>query len=458
VTHVVAARDGSAKLRYAHSLPAEQRPHIVHVSWLWHSLAHFQRGDEAKFPLWPENNNGNGPSSSPPAVDGAASADGKTDAQTKPAAEASSSPSEPSPAIDLMNEGSPAPPASSPAAATPTAPVAAAPAAAAAPATGGSGKVAPIRRRIPKKAHPPPSADESAGTANAAAAAPAVPAASSATAAAPDSSPSASLSSSTATAAPVPGTVGLHLVHHVASPPSVESLVERVHALLAREDALRHQHGGQEAEAVREEEVAKAAKLRRSMGSARKGSAVPMDGAGAQQQHERRKSVTFSPALFSGPSNPHYATDVHTAPHWSDDAMPAPSPSAGVKRKAMSSPGASASASAPASFPLDDLERAKQARLEQASSANSGPAGRSAPSSLSLSTASSRRAPAAADDDDDEDFDAMAEHLLDDLWDEQQQGGGDGEGEQDYEHGMDFGDERADGADYGESEHFDDDD
>jgi len=49
VTHLVAARGGSQKVKLARSCPTPI--HIVHPTWLNHAGAHFSRGDEAYFKL-----------------------------------------------------------------------------------------------------------------------------------------------------------------------------------------------------------------------------------------------------------------------------------------------------------------------------------------------------------------------------------------------------------------------
>jgi len=50
ITHIVAARDGSDKIKAGMRL-RDRRPHVVHLSWLYASAAHFQRADERLFPL-----------------------------------------------------------------------------------------------------------------------------------------------------------------------------------------------------------------------------------------------------------------------------------------------------------------------------------------------------------------------------------------------------------------------
>ena len=50
ITHIVAARDGSDKIKAGLRL-RDRRPHIVHLSWLYASAAHFQRAEERLFPL-----------------------------------------------------------------------------------------------------------------------------------------------------------------------------------------------------------------------------------------------------------------------------------------------------------------------------------------------------------------------------------------------------------------------
>ena len=60
VTHVVAAKDGSDKVKQAMRLRRQKDgssgsgvspPFVVHLAWLHHSVHHFQRADEAAFPL-----------------------------------------------------------------------------------------------------------------------------------------------------------------------------------------------------------------------------------------------------------------------------------------------------------------------------------------------------------------------------------------------------------------------
>ena len=50
ITHIVAARDGSDKIKAGVRL-RDRRPHVVHLSWLHASAAHFQRADERLFPI-----------------------------------------------------------------------------------------------------------------------------------------------------------------------------------------------------------------------------------------------------------------------------------------------------------------------------------------------------------------------------------------------------------------------
>ena len=50
ITHIVAARDGSDKIKAGLRLK-DRRPLVVHLSWLFASAAHFQRADERLFPL-----------------------------------------------------------------------------------------------------------------------------------------------------------------------------------------------------------------------------------------------------------------------------------------------------------------------------------------------------------------------------------------------------------------------
>ena len=50
ITHIVAARDGSDKIKAGQRLK-DHRPHVVHLSWLYASAAHFQRAHESFFPL-----------------------------------------------------------------------------------------------------------------------------------------------------------------------------------------------------------------------------------------------------------------------------------------------------------------------------------------------------------------------------------------------------------------------
>jgi len=50
ITHIVAARDGSDKIKAGLRLK-DRRPHVVHLSWLYASATHFKRADERLFPL-----------------------------------------------------------------------------------------------------------------------------------------------------------------------------------------------------------------------------------------------------------------------------------------------------------------------------------------------------------------------------------------------------------------------
>jgi hypothetical protein len=251
--------------------------------------------------------------------------------------------------------------------------------------------------------------------------------------------------------------------------------------LVAREHDQRNQ-GRAAAELVQAEEMVKAARLKDSMrkrgGETQRAAAVAAtdDHAMAQETgtahaHGRRKSVSFTAALTAGPSNPRFATDgVHTAPQWSvldgDNNTNHSASSAGsLKRKSMMPTSSSSGATTPSSsFPLDDVERAKSARrLESSASASASAAAHGSSSSIARGARLVRRSDDLDDDGtagisaaelyaapdfvggssgggnggelNDADFDELAESLLDDLDQEDDAGG----------------------ADYGDSERFDDD-
>lgn len=476
VTHVVAARDGSAKIHYANSLPLDKRPELVHVSWLWHSIAHFQKGDETKFPLYPEKPAHHASNAPTAAAAGAADA-------TKPLAAATenAAPSEVKATISPIEPASP--------------PVVAAAEFAAAPAAAPAD--APIKRKfkklpgagssmMPSVVAPAPAAAPAVAT-PIAAASPAVDAvtASAASPAASTSAPTASASAPTAPASspatasapgPAPAPVaspphGFHLVHHSATPPTCESLVARVHAHLAAEAAEASRRCALE-ELTQQQEKAKAARLAaalqaRSPKSKRSGAAAAAafdaasssaassssasSAAAASLPARVKRSVSFS-TLELGPTNPRSPFDsVHTDADRSGAAA-----AAGGGR-----PGAAVGSSLlkrKLHLPMDDVDRAEAKKKERREEAKAAAAASSSSSRAAIDLtdvaahdSDVRRGHSALDDADDLEISAEELYSAPDATDDNADAAWD-EINEDL-----FADEADGGGDYGDSGNFDDD-
>jgi len=293
VTHVVAARDGSAKLRRASSMPADRRPLLVHVSWLWHSIAHFKKGDESKFPLWSEFNKQRqqeqeGEKKVKGAVEQSATHKETLSQPALTAQSVSDSSSAPS--------STPTPPAASPSTSPSMSTSASSSASASATSTSSEPKIRRRKKQPPPTVpviamagdKPPTSTSQTSSATPLSHTAPSSPSSSSASATpassiSSSSSPSVSTDVSPPSPTPTPGSmpppasarVGLHLIHHTPHPPTHDELVQRVLKLLNTEQVERRE-AEEKANATQREEEEKARRLKRAASSRRtSGNTVP---------------------------------------------------------------------------------------------------------------------------------------------------------------------------------------